>query len=385
MKIVLFASGFLPKVGGMEYVIHYLAEALVDAGVGVTVMAKRSSQKDDFTHRYRLVRYGVSFRGGHRLHINHVSARRELTKLIREQGVDLVHIHSVSVPPLLCLKYLQSKNIPVVMTPHGGDVQRIPEIGYGARLQPKWDKIVRRHLGAADAVTAISQSIRQEIEFVEPGKIFDVANGIHTKIFGCEPSTFLQQKLGLKPDTKIVLSVGRNHIKKGYELGIRAIAKLAKKNEMTGWHYVLVGKDVSTLKSFVENLGLSQQVSLVEVVSPDKLRQCYNSSHIFFSPSIVEGLSLVSIEAMASGLPLVVTDVPGNEDIVRENGCGTIVRSNDVDDMARGLMEMFRDPIRREKLGKLALQRSADYDWQVIAHKYLEVYKWVMHNPLIDK
>lgn len=384
MKVVLFTSSFLPKVGGMEYVIHYLAEALLDAGVDVTVMARRSSQEDNFTHRYRLIRYGVAFRGGHRLHINHVSARWELAKLIREQGVDLVHIHSVSVPPLLCMRFLQSRHIPMVMTPHGEDVQRIPEIGYGARLQPKWDRIVRRHLAAADAVTAISQSIRQEMDFVEPGKIFDVPNGIHTKVFDCQPSAFLQEMLGLKGDTRIILSVGRNHIKKGYELGIRAIAELVKSNEMAGWYYVLVGKGVSTLKSVVESLGLSQWVSLVEVVSPDKLRQCYNSSHIFFSPSIVEGLSLVSIEAMACGLPLVVTDVPGNEDVVRDNGCGVIVRSKDVQDMARGLREMLNNPTMREELGKLALQRSAEYDWQAIARKYIEVYKRTLRKPVIE-
>lgn len=381
MRVVLFTSSFLPKVGGMEYVIHYLAEALLDAGIDVTVMAKRSSQKDNFSHRYRLIRYGVSFQGGHRLHINHLSARWELARLIRKQGIDLVHIHSVSVPPLLCLEYLQSKRIPVVMTPHGEDVQRIPEIGYGVRLQPKWDRIVARHLLAADAVTAISQSIRQEIDFVEPGKIFDVPNGIHTKIFDCHPSAFLQEMLGLKRDTRIILSVGRNHIKKGYELGIRAIAELAKTHEMDGWNYVLIGKGVSALRPVVESLGLSRWVSLVEVMSPDKLRQCYNSSHIFFSPSIVEGLSLVSIEAMACGLPLVVTDVPGNEDVVRDNGCGVIVRSKDTHDMARGLAGLMGNADRRETLGKLALQRSGEYDWQVIARKYIGVYEQVLGSP----
>jgi glycosyltransferase involved in cell wall biosynthesis len=125
---------------------------------------------------------------------------------------------------------------------------------------------------------------------------------------------------------------------------------------------------------------VGQAVSLLEVVPPERLRLCYNSSHLFFSPSIVEGLSLVSIEAMACGLPLVVTDVPGNEDIVRANGCGLIVRCRDVRDMARGLSEIMWDEARRSALGLLSLSSSARYDWREIACQYLSVYQTALRR-----
>jgi glycosyltransferase involved in cell wall biosynthesis len=384
MKVVLFTSSFLPVVGGMEYVVHYLAEALLDEGVDVTVMARRQMKQDNFQHRYRLIRYGLPVRGGHRLRIDHASACWELFRLDRNPRIDVAHIHCVDGPPQLSLRYFKARGIPVVMTPHGEDVQRVPEIGYGARLQPKWDRIIQRHLRAADAVTAISNSISNELTNVEGHRLFKVPNGIHVKVFGRSRTTYLQEKLDLDPDTRIILSVGRNHIKKGYEFGIRAMAELVGRYGVRGWHYVLVGRGVSALAPVVRQLDIGNSVSLVEVLPPDQLSLCYNSSHLFFSPSIVEGLSLVSIEAMACGLPLVVTDVPGNEDIVSENQCGLIVRNKDVQDMARGLNELIQDEKQRQLFGDLALERSARYDWREIARKYIEVYETVISRRRME-
>jgi glycosyltransferase involved in cell wall biosynthesis len=155
------------------------------------------------------------------------------------------------------------------------------------------------------------------------------------------------------------------------------MARLLDLYQVENTHYAIIGKDVSRLKDVVEATGMTKFVSLVEEIAPEKLREYYNSSAIFFSPSIIEALSLVSSEAMACGLPLVVTDVPGNQDVIREGICGIIVRSKDVDDMARGLFALIKDTDRRTRLGDIALERSVEYDWQRIAMRYLEVYRWV--------
>ena len=378
MRIVLFASSFLPVVGGMEYVVHYLAEALFDHGIDVSVVARRQKDSDNFNHRYRLLRYGLPFQGGHRSRIDHISAYWTLAELFQKYGIDIAHIHGVSSAPQLSLRFFKKKGVPVVMTPHGEDVQRVPEIGYGLRLQKAWDRIIRQHLRTADAVTAISNSIRAELSDVSPERIFDVPNGIHTKLFGRGSDMYLHQSLGLDPNVKIILSVGRNHIKKGYSYGIMAVAELVHKYGIRGWQYVLVGKGVSELRGLVEQLEISDNVSLIELLPPDKLSRCYKSSEIFFSPSIVEGLSLVSIEAMASGLPLVVTDVPGNEDIVRENDCGVIVRAKDISDMSKGLQSLILDPERRHRLAEVAFLNSRRYDWSEIARQYIRVYENVL-------
>lgn len=116
---------------------------------------------------------------------------------------------------------------------------------------------------------------------------------------------------------------------------------------------------------------MNKYVSLVEQIPQENLIDCYKSADIFFSPSITKGLSLVSIEAIAAGLPLVVTNVPGNDDVAQENGCGIIVRDRDIDDMAAGLNSMLINDTTRMSFAEKSLQGAAKYDWSKIAERYV--------------
>ena len=144
-----------------------------------------------------------------------------------------------------------------------------------------------------------------------------------------------------------------------------------------GYVYVIIGKGVKEHARLVKELSLENYVFLLEEVSSDTLARCYNSSSVFFSPSIVEGFSLVSIEAINSGLPLVVTDVPGNRDVVRDNGCGIIVKSKDIMSMANAIQKILTSENLRHYYIDRSLKSSEKYDWNNIAKMYFEVYKKV--------
>ncbi|MDH3692314.1 MAG: glycosyltransferase, partial [Gammaproteobacteria bacterium] len=78
------------------------------------------------------------------------------------------------------------------------------------------------------------------------------------------------------------------------------------------------------------------------------------------------------------GLPLVVTDVPGNRDIIRDTGGGLIVRNKDTDDMSEALYKLLTDERERARLADIAYQQSSRYDWSYIADQYLDVYRGVI-------
>jgi len=377
VNVVLFTGRFLPEVGGMEYAVHYLADALVGLGADVRVMALRSPLSDDFAHRYRLLRYGRRFRGAHRLGLNRWSAGRLLARSRRRLPPDVVNFHGVAWPPRFALDWVTTRRIPVVMTPHGEDIQRVPDIGYGLRLDRAWDARIRDHLRRADAVTAISDSVREELDFVDPERIWTVPNGIRLDRFRRRPGRYLHERLGLDAHARIVLSVGRNHPKKGYEDGLRAFAALTARCPDEDLHYVLLGGGVGALAPQAERLDLAARVHLLDPLRPEALVEAYNSAWLFFSPSIVEGLSLVSIEAMACGLPLVVTDVPGNCDVARDNDCGRVVPAGDAEAMAAGLRALL-DGDERDRLAGRAARAAGRYDWSRIAGRYLSVYEHVI-------
>jgi glycosyltransferase involved in cell wall biosynthesis len=265
-------------------------------------------------------------------------------------------------------------HVPLVITPHGEDIQRIAEIGYGLRLRRSWDKIIKWNLSEADAVTAISDSIKHELSFLPNEKVFDIPNGIDRGKFVPVQCGYLHDLLGFNPEKKIVLTVGRYHMKKGYEYGIKAF-ELIRNKGYRNLIYVIIGRGSHRLKPLVKSLNLDKKVHLISQLDRETLLKCYQSSWAFFSPSIVEGLSMVSIEAMSTGLPLIVTDVPGNLDIVRDNNCGVIVASKDPRSMAKGILRLLLTEGLYDRYSRRGVERAELYDWKNIALKYIETYR----------
>ena len=379
MRICMLTGSFLPKVGGMEYAIHHLAQSLCELGVHVTVFCHASCGRLDFTYPYEIVRYGSILPFSGRSGLDRYLGVLKFKKYHRKQNIDIIHCHNVSYPGEIAVRAKRALGVSLVMTPHGQDVQKIPDINYGVRLNPKWEQKIRQHLNYADAVTMISESIERSIEFVSPEKVYRIPNGVNIADFSGPRTNFLHNFLGLKEDTKIIISVGRNHRVKGYEIGIKAFASSGIYRDMNV-KYVIIGQGVESLEEVVKELNVANHVHLIPGLPLKKVVHCYHSAYLFFSPSFAEGLSLVSIEAMAAGLPILATDVPGNRDIVKENNCGMLVPVGDIPAMAASLRTLILKRDLRDSYAQQSLKKRFKYDWSNIAKQYMEVYMHLAHT-----
>lgn len=374
----MLTGSFLPKVGGMEYVIHYLSEALSELGHEVVIFSHKRCGKVNFSSNYTIVNYGSKLPFSGRSGFDTFDCTRKFGQYIRDNKVDLLHCHSAAVGDR-AIRINNKFGVPVVMTPHGEDVQKFPEIGYGIRLKPGWDDNIRSNLLQADIVTTISESIEMDVSFVPSERIVRIPNGVKIDGFAGPEAFFLHDTYGLQKSCKIILSVGRNHVKKGYKVGIEAFARSGVFREQNV-KYILIGRGVEELKSHVDQLGMSDYVFLMSEIAPDKMSECYRSSYLFFSPSTTEGLSMVSIEAMAAGLPIIATDVPGNRDIIIENDCGVLVPCNDQQAMGDAIKEMVTDVELRDSYAEKSRQRSFRYDWQNVSKEYETVFLNLVKN-----
>jgi glycosyltransferase involved in cell wall biosynthesis len=381
MRIGMLTGSFLPAIGGMEYVIHYLSEALVNKGFDVVVFSHVSGGKPDPNSPYTVVQYGRNFPFSGRIGINRRSGIEKIKNFHDRNKIDLIHCHNVSYPGEIAIDVKKKIGIPIVMTPHGQDVQKISDINYGMRLKNGWEKKIRNHLEVADAITTISESIEKDIDFVLGSKIYRIPNGVQLSKFKGSPSNYLHSYLDIPLDTKIIISVGRNHIKKGYEAGIRAFAASGIHKE-GNIRYAIVGKNVRQLSNVVNELKMESKIFLIPPLPQEDIIKCYHSSYLFFSPSITEGLSIVSIEAMAAGLPILATDVPGNRDIVKENHCGELVPCEDIQAMGLMLKKFIETPELRDQLASQSEQNAGRYDWTNIAEMYCHVYKTILHKKM---
>ncbi len=378
MHIALVSPSFLPSVGGLEWKIHHLASEYTRRGHVVDVFAGRDririrSVPLPVTPNYAVHWCGWPLPGTGRLGLTQASFRRAILRRHRDQRFDVLHCHHLGMPTSFGLAVKSSTGVPVVATTCGGDVQVLPAIGYGDRLQPRFDRMVRDNVCRVDVIGSVSRAMRVELEKIgATARIVDIPNGVDWQRFQGGPADRLHRQLGLADRTLIVLSVGRNQPVKGYELGLRAFARVSPRFPLAV--YVLIGRDMARLEPLVRELALAGRARLLEQAPADEVPLLFRSADVFFSPSLMEGFSQVNAQALACGRPCVLTDAPGNGDAGLDGGA-VIARSGDVESMAEALGLLLSDEARRRTLAGEAHRAGRRYAWTRIADEYLKVFQ----------
>lgn len=380
MNICLFTSTFLPTTGGVEYVIHYLAKNLVETGHHVTVLVKGRRRSEDaafpyIVHRYRGVKGLIS---DEKLRAMHLIFEKLRTRF------DVLHAHDIFLAGYVAVKLRNLLNVPVIVTPHGADIQKMPEISYGLRLRPEMEAKAKYTLQKADAITAISKTMKNEIlDLISTeAKIYDVPNGVELNNFTRQNANDgIVRKFNLHSKDKIILAVGRNHIKKGFVYLVKAMSQVLKKHENTT--LVIVGKDTESLVPLINELGLDGKVVLTGIVHNQDIPSFYRRADIFAIPSLIESFGVVIVEAMAHGLPIVGTEAPGVRDIIEDSGNGFLVPAKSPECLSEKIMYLLENDKLRKQMGEKSRQMAKQYDWKLITRKYVEVYKKVLDKQEI--
>ncbi len=384
MKICMVSHSFLPTIGGAELVVHNLSKHLTMSGEDVYVFTHLKNDNTTFQSNYNIQYYPRTpkeIAQGYTFAI-------ALFLLKRKYNFDLIHVHVAKIG-YYATKIKKLLKIPIVITTHGRDIQKYQEIGYGFRLDPKWNKRIEYALKNADLVTAIGSSTNKE--YLKIGipkeRIADIPNGVDFKRFN-EPYQNIREILGLSQDIKIVLAVGRYDLKKGYEYLIKAIPSILEKYEKV--KFLLIGKRLSALKPLIQELSIESDVIILEQqafnkndasiidlnkIPNDTLLSAYKSADVFVSPSLIEGFALVIIEAMVCGLPIVATNVPGNEDAIVNQKNGFLVPPMSPSALSEKIVEVLNNDRKRVYLGENSIEMSRQYDWIKISNEYLYQYK----------
>ena len=332
-------------------VVHNLATALTNMRHNVYVVTPYHKNPHFDEHcNYKIIRFG--FRGYGRLGLVTASAILTLAYVVKRFKIDVINFHNVSKPGSWAYYSRRLfKKLPLIGTPHGDDVQITPEIGDGIRLNPEWDRIVRRNLGFCSRITSISPSIRKDLNEIgiNHGKVEDVPNGVWVRNFqtGLNKAE-IRKKYGIPLNSTAVISIGRNNPRKGFEFGLDAVAKL--RNEGITFSYILVGREMKPLVERARLLGISDCLITPGVVNAKSVSEFLQISDIYVSPSIVESFGLTTLEAMSTGLPCVATDVAGTRDLVSSD-YGILVEPANPDQLADAIKYLIENPALRKTMG----------------------------------
>ena len=388
MRVALVTSSFLPHIGGKEIVVHNLMKQYQKNDNVKSVLLRfagmRYRLRHSFPYRYHL--YPSILPGQN----TNISLSLFLEKIL--WGLDVVHLHGIYPLGLVLGQFKTKFNYKLVLTPHGDDVQKVPEIGFGLGVDATVEEKLQYILGSADAVTAVSPLIAQDI--VKVGNVSSVLipNGVNASRFNSpelkRQAEALKSRLGLGRNTKLVLAVGGNRAVKGFDVLIKAMIKV--RENVSDARLVIVGRGCEKLMPLIRSLNMDPDVVLPGSVPDeltldpmtfeapdDELIRYYLAADVFVMSSYSEAFGLVTIEAMAAGKPVVATRLAGDRDAsggVIDGYNGFLVEPGNVDQMAEKIIVLLKNDAMREKMGRKSREIVQTFDWSEVGKKYVQLY-----------
>jgi len=260
MKIAFIPSTFLPDIGGAEIQTHNVANKLIEEGHQVDVMLLKQQSINNGKYKiYKLNKYLISFVFLLKYYINIDFAfllKFYFKKIISGKKYDVWHFHSVNYKTLIYIQELKKLNQKIIVTLQGADIQIDSEIGYGYRLDKKYDDFIKKVFQKVNCFQAISHNISRELlDFgIDKKKINILPNFSHfNKI------TSFQK---IKNEKLTLLTIGRYaEKKKGFDLVIKVAKELKK---ITDFKWIIIGRNSHTL---LENDYIKDNYSNFEIIN----------------------------------------------------------------------------------------------------------------------
>jgi glycosyltransferase involved in cell wall biosynthesis len=293
---------------------------------------------------------------------------------------DIVHIHNdTPISMISGLGYANKKGKPLVVTWHGDWIENyggvIRRIGVYLSNRYLADKV----LSKARAIITPSKYYVEESRFLKRyrAKLIEIPNGIDLEIFNIPYSKDECRKmLGLDGTKKLVLYLSALYPLKGPQILLKAISEIAKTHKDAFFVFV-GGGEVNKYKKLSEELDVQDYVKFTGYIEEKLKSLYYKASDIFVLPSIetFEVFQLVLLEASASGLPMVVSDLNTFKCII-EDGCnGVVTKRGDPKALADAIIYLLENEDVRKKMGVNARKKVKNYSWEKVAEMTEKVYE----------
>ena len=383
----MFDNEFPPLGGGTGVVNHHLLQELAkrpDVAVDLITSSRsrRTYERERFSERITLYKVPVDNRNIHH------STNRELIRysargirlaygLIKEYRYDLGFAFAGVPAGALSYALSLTHRLPYVLSLQGPDVPGFEE--RYEHLYPVLTPIIRRIWRRAGAVTAISAEQAALARRTMPElKLVTIPNGVDTEAFS---------PIGRKGHEEVnIVCAARLIERKGQHHLLEALARLQGcSRRPVRVTLVGTGDAERTLRDLAARLRIAQAVTFAGYVPRERMPERYHSADLFVLPSQHEGMSIALLEAMASGLPVVVTQTGGTDELVTKGFNGDIVPWSDVEALTQALRNLVEDDRMRVRFGEESRRRVTRFGWPALAAKYLDLCTTVLMQATAQK
>ena len=392
MKILIASDLHYPTINGVATFGRNLALGLAERGHEVMVIAPSQTSK-----KYKEV------------DVNHVVVRtssvpfvpyqnfrvsptpgREIKKAILEFDPDVIHIQMLLWIGQSAMKYGNKFGIPIVSTNHAMPENLMDNIAllapiarpinymfreYGARFHSKADFVTLPTQSAIDMFNA-SDKVKAPMEAV--------SNGINlTRFKPGKPGKEIYEKFKIPRDVPIITFVGRLDAEKHLSVLVTAFADVL---QHTPAHLLIIGdgQDVTALKEQAFELGIFDKITFTGRVSEEDKEVLHQIGTVFAMPSPMELQSIATLEAMASGLPVVAVNAGALKELCQDERNGFLCRQDDAQQISESLLKIITDPALRKRFGKESIAIAKTHDLNATLDRFEEIYRSIINSSTKD-
>ena len=394
MKILMLTWEYPPRiVGGIARVVHDLSKRLIKDGHDVHVITYKEGnvpyyENDKGVHVHRVDNYMINPNNFidwiMQLNFNMITKANEL--IANGEKFDVIHAHDWLVA--YSAKTLKdSYNLPLVSTIHATEAGR--NSGIHDEVQRYINDTEWMLTYESSEVIVNSKYMKNELQrlFGLPyEKINVIANGVNTTTYSGVEKDYEFRRKYAADNEKIILFMGRLVYEKGVQHLIAAMPKI-----LDNYHdakLVIAGKGgmIDELKAQVESMGLSEKVYFTGYLNAKQVAKMYKCADISVFPSTYEPFGIVALEAMLAGIPTVVSDVGGLNEIVEHGVDGMKSYAGNSNSLADSILALLFNPELCEKISKKARTKvKNEYNWAKIAQDSHFVYQKAICQTMAER
>jgi len=384
MKIVIGTESFAPSISGVAITTEVMASGLSKLGYQVYVFAPDHPQADDRNYNFKVIRFRSKpnpFRQGFMVA---KSPSKEVLKHVLKIKPNLIHLQDPTNIGTGLLKASQKYKIPIVISNHFSLDYIVSYVNWLKPLHSLMKfglrKYLARYYNLCDWVICPTETVKKDlVSWGVKKPVEAISNGVDLeRFYSWSDLKDLYLKYHL-PQNPIVLYVGRIDQDKNLEVLIRAIPEVLKKINA---HFVVAGsgKDLVKIKKLTQDLKIDQQISFLGLVDhhSEDLPQLYQVSEVFVIPSPHETQSMVVMEAMASGLPIIGPDSGALPELIKNGQNGFLFEPADSVDLATKIIKILQDKDLRNKMKINSLKMISSHQYQESIKKIKRIYEKVL-------
>ena len=382
MKIIIATESYYPNIDGGAVAQYNLVHELSKMGHDVRVIApgyrfKNYIEKQNNVTVYRTRGVTLPLYMRSKYHFSPFPIFK-INKIIKDFKPDIVNVCSpypIGVSTHICAR---KQDIPII-----GSIHLLPDnmitpflqFRFHTKLEEIFWKYLVKYFNRVDwAVIPTQTGLDMYKEQGLKTKVTPISNGINSKIFNPKnDGEYLREKYNL-PKENIVLFAGRINEEKNLDVLIKAIPHVLEKINA---HFLIVGGGgdyKKTLKNLGKRLKVGKNMTFTDFLDWDDYPNIYGVADLFAIPSEAELQSIVTLEAVASGLPVVVVNKGALPELA-SSGNGFIFESQNSKDMASKIVKILSDDKLRKEMSKKSLELVKKHTMQSVAKQYIKAYE----------